>query len=196
MNKKSFLPNFVWIIGFAILLFTFNGSNSYAQKSVAANQEFVVSSLDSSGHYKITLTITIDKDNNAMVSGIVANASPNDIHTVYIVGDSIHSTGSCMDTAEIEITGKRLGSQRFLVDFDQTAPKVVDDGGDVFKFYCYSENCIKNSSSLPQLTTSGNETYVSCIQSCQVCVLKHFVTPSRIKEGGGVYIYANSVTYK
>jgi hypothetical protein len=131
-----------------------------------------------------------------MVSRNVAKAGPKDLHTVYIVGDSIHSTGSCMDTAEIEITSKRQGSQIFWVYFDQTTPKMVNEGGDGYKFFCYSENWKKDISSVPQLTTIGNKIYFSCIQSCLVCELKHFITPGRIVEGGEVYIYANFVTYQ
>jgi len=178
------------------LFFAINCTTPFIQKEVAVNQIFVVSSLNAAGTDKITLTITIDANNDARVVRNVANAGPKDVHTVFIVGDSLHSTGGSMDTADIEITSIRLGSQRFWVDFDQTAAKIVNDGGNSFKFFCNSENWKKDISSVPQLTTIGNKIYFSCIQSCLVCELKHFITPGRIVEGGEVYIYANFVSYQ
>jgi hypothetical protein len=195
MKKTSFLPKIVSIIGFVIMLFNINCSVLFKHNEVPVKQKFVVSALDSIGMHKITLTIIIDANNNAKVVREVAKASPKDVHKVFIVGDSLHSTGSSTDTAEIEITASRAGSQRFWLDFNQTAPKMVNDGGDIFKFFCNSENCVKNVSSLPLLTSTGYLTSFSCTQSCQVCVLNHFIIPGLIIEGSGVYIYANSVRY-
>ena len=95
-----------------------------------------------------------------------------------------------MDTADVEITSKRQGSQRFWIGFDQTTPITVNDNRDVFKFFC------ENVNSVPLSTTTQNMYYINCTQSCLVCVLKHFITPNKVIEGGGVYIYASSVTYQ
>ena len=196
MRIMSFSSKIISIIGFFILLFTINFSFPFKHREVPAKQKFVVSSLDSAGKHKVTLTITIAPNNDVRVVRKVAIAGPKDVHAVYILGDSLHSIASSADTAEFEIISKRQGSQRFWLNFDQLTFKLVSDGGDSFKFFCISENCIKNMISLPVLTTTGYLTSFSCIQSCQVCVLEHFITPGFIVEGGGVYIYANSVTYQ
>ena len=101
-----------------------------------------------------------------------------------------------MDTADVEITSKRQGSQRFWIGFDQTTPITVNDGGNGFKFFCNSEKCVKYIFSVPLSTVTQNIINISCTQSCQVCVLKHFIKPDKVIEGGGVYINTNSVTYQ
>lgn len=197
MNSTQFNTKLLTILILVFVSFMANCTTPVINNQNSPNQVFVVSSLNADGTSKVTLTITIASNNAAIVTKVVTPAGPTDEHIAYIVGNSLSFSGDFLDTMEIDVTNGIPGLQRFWIDFDLIDPPSVTDGGSKLSFYCISYNCETEDRCEPTMMGgNNNQVNVRCTNPCQRCVLKHFTTPGVNLESGGVYIYANSVTYQ